>query len=129
MRIDLRSDSLQIQSPLQRGFAENTSPMNAAIVVEEVYREYRDTNSPFLIALLDAKSAFDVVVLKILLRNVLIIGTHPATWLLMDEVHKYTESCVKWTNQLSEKFPILQGVKQSGLLSANLYKLYIEDLL
>jgi hypothetical protein len=32
-------------------------------------------------------------------------------------------------NELSEEFPIFQGVKQGGILSADLYKIYIEDLL
>ena len=129
LRLDLRSGSLRIQSPLQRGFTTNTSPMNAAVVVEEIYREYKDENLPFFIALLDAKSAFDVVVLKMILRKVYLSGTNLPTWLLIDEIHNRSESCIKWTNQISEKFPVLQGVKQGGLLSADLYKIYLEDLL
>jgi hypothetical protein len=48
------------QSPLQRGFTTNISPLNAAIIIEEVYREYSDKKAPFYIALLDAKSWRDV---------------------------------------------------------------------
>jgi hypothetical protein len=33
------------------------------LIVEELYREFEDKNKPFYLALLDAKSAFDVVVL------------------------------------------------------------------
>ncbi|VDI59380.1 Hypothetical predicted protein [Mytilus galloprovincialis] len=69
LRIDLRSGSLKLQSILQKGFTANTSPLNAAIILEEVYREYMDKKLPFYIVLLDAKSAFDVVVLKMLLRK------------------------------------------------------------
>jgi hypothetical protein len=39
------------------------------IVIEEVYREYSDKKAPFYIALLDAKSAFDVVDIDILMRK------------------------------------------------------------
>ncbi|CAC5426741.1 unnamed protein product [Mytilus coruscus] len=129
LRIDLRSGSLKLQSILQKGFTANTSPLNAAIILEEVYREYMDKKLPFYIVLLDAKSAFDVVVLKMLLRKVYISGTDPSSWLLIDEIHKNTESRIKWSTEISEKFPVLQGVKQGGLLSADLYKMYIEDLL
>ncbi|CAG2193476.1 unnamed protein product [Mytilus edulis] len=64
-----------------------------------------------------------------LLRKVHFTDVNPATWILIDEIHKNTEACVKWANDYSEKFPVQQGVKQGGLLSADLYKIYIEDLL
>jgi hypothetical protein len=39
------------------------------------------------------------------------------------------KTCIKWKQQVSDSFDCQQGVKQGGLLSAELYKLYIEDLL
>jgi hypothetical protein len=116
------------QSPLQRGFTTNISPLNAAIVIEEVYREYSDRKAPFYLALLDAKSAFDVVDIHILIRKLFLLGVQPSTWKI-DEPHQNTKTCVKWKEQTSETFSSHQGVKQGGLLSAELYKLYIEDLL
>jgi hypothetical protein len=62
-RTNFRTILTEKQSPLQRGFTTNISPLNAAIIIEEVYREYSDKKAPFYIALLDAKSAFDVVVI------------------------------------------------------------------
>ena len=38
-------------------------------------------------------------------------------------------SAVKWNNDISEEFTMYQGVKQEGLLSAHIYKVYIEELL
>ena len=35
----------------------------------------------------------------------------------------------KWLNQKSSEFGILRGVKQGGLLSTDLYKVYVDDLL
>ncbi|CAC5404576.1 unnamed protein product [Mytilus coruscus] len=128
-RIDFRPILLEKQSPLQRGFTPNTSPLNAAIIFEEIYREYTDCNSPFYIALLDAKSAFDVVIINMLMRKLFLLDIDPATWSLIDELHKNTSCSIKWKNQLSQEFKVYQGVKQGGLLSADLYKLYIEDLL
>ena len=82
-RIDLRPILLLKQSPIQRGFTEDTSPINAAVIFEEVYREFDDQNKPFYIALLDAKSAFDVVVLKILMRKAYVLGIYLSTWLII----------------------------------------------
>ena len=109
---------------MQRGFTTNTSPLNAAVVIEEVYRE-----APFYLALLDAKSAFDVVDIDILMRKLFLLGVQPSTWKIIDELHQNKKTCVKWKQQTSETFSSHQGVKQGGLLSAKLYKLYIEDLL
>jgi hypothetical protein len=45
VRTDLKQLLLQNQSVLlQRGFTENTSPTNAALIVEELYREFEDKN-------------------------------------------------------------------------------------
>lgn len=38
-------------------------------------------------------------------------------------------SKVKWKNGFSNSFPVRQGVRQGGILSTHLYKLYINDLL
>lgn len=128
-RIDLKPKVATQQSKIQRGFTENTSPLNAAVIVEEIYREYEDTNKPFYIALLDAKSAFDVVVLKMLMRKVYLMGLNLASWAIIDDLHSNTRAAIKWNNCVSDQYQIYQGVKQGGLLSADLYKIYIEDLL
>ena len=99
------------------------------MIVGELYREIEDKNKPFYLALLDAKSAFDVVVLSILFRKVYVLGINPATWTIIDELHRNMRSCVKWNDCISDEINVQQGVKQGGLLSADLFKLYIEDLL
>jgi hypothetical protein len=94
-----------------------------------VYREYSDKKAPFYIALLDAKSAFDVVDIAILMRKLHLLDIQPSTWKTIDNLHHDTRTCIKWKQQVSDSFDCQQGVKQGGLLSAELYKLYIEDLL
>ena len=47
----------------------------------------------------------------------------------LNELHRNTRSVVKSNNQISQEFYSSQGVKQAGLLSADLYKLYLEDML
>jgi hypothetical protein len=66
------------------------------MVVIVVQGEFDDQNNPFYIALLDAKSAFDVVVLKILMRKAYLFGIDLSTWLIIDKLHRNTRSVVKW---------------------------------
>jgi hypothetical protein len=44
----------------------------------------------------------------------------------IDNLHHDTRTCIKWKQQVSDSFDCQQEVKQGGLLSAELYKLYIE---
>ena len=37
---------MERQNPLQRGFTEKSSPMNCALLVEEIYRNNKDLNKP-----------------------------------------------------------------------------------
>ena len=78
-RTNFRTILTEKQSPLQRGFTTNISPLNAAIIIEEVYKEYSDKKAPFYIALLDAKSAFDVVDIDILMRKLHLLDIQPST--------------------------------------------------
>ena len=128
LREDLKEVALPVQSQLQRGFTENSSPLNAAFLVEEFYRESKNLNKPVYIAFLDAKSAFDVVVREILMRKVYLYGISPASWQLIDDLHLNSYSTINWNGEASEKFEVIQGVKQGGLLSADLYKVYSNDL-
>ena len=50
------------QNPVQRGFTINTSPMNASLLEEEMYRDVLNTRQSSELVLLEAKAAFDVVV-------------------------------------------------------------------
>jgi hypothetical protein len=63
------------------------------------------------------------------MRKLFLLGVQPSTWKIIDELHQNTKTCVKWKQQTSETFSSHQGVKQGGLLSAELYKIYIEELL
>ena len=124
---DLREVTLPQQSKLQRGFTEQASPLIAAFLVEEFYRESKDLEKPVYIAFLDAKSAFDVVVNEILMRKVYLSGVKPSTWRLINEIHIDSHSAINWNGNVSRKFEIKQGVKQGGLLSADLFKVYSND--
>jgi len=78
---------------------------------------------------LDAKSAFDVVVHKNLLKKLYHLGIQDKHWTLIKSLHTNSSSAIKFNGLVSENFNILQGVRQGGILSADLYKIYIDPLL
>jgi hypothetical protein len=114
---------------LQRGFTEKSAPLNAAFILEEARRESWDENNPFIIVTLDAKSAFDVVVHKNLLRKLYHIGIDDNHWTIINSMHTNAKTSIKWKGYISESFHIEQGVRQGGILSADLYKIYVDPLL
>ena len=58
------------QNRAQRGFTAGASPMNSALLVEEIYRESKDNNTEYELVLLDVNSVFDVVIHNHIMRRV-----------------------------------------------------------
>ena len=114
----------EVQSGLQRGFTQNSSPMNCSLILEEVIRESKDLKQPLYIAFFDVKVAFDVVSHESLLRKLFHIRVEGKEWSLIHSLHKGAESVVKWEGSTTSSFKVCQGVRQGGILSTDLYKLY-----
>lgn len=117
------------QSVYQRGFTKKTSPLHASLIVEEVTRECRDKGEHCDLVFLDAKAAFDVVNHEHLLRRLYYAGVDDKHWSLIRSLHSNSTSVIKWANNKSEPFAVHQGVKQGGIASADLYKVYVNPLL
>ena len=81
------------------------------------------------IALLDAKAAFGVVSHASLMRKLYIAGIEGDLWSVINSLQHNAISSVKWEGDFSEAFHITQGVRQGVILSADMYKLYIDSLL
>ena len=94
---------LEKQNNLQRGFTENASPMNTALILEEYIRDRQDLQMSAYIAFLDAKSAFDVVSHQSLMRKLFHVGIEGHLWALIGSLHQDAKSAVKWQGQISEK--------------------------
>jgi hypothetical protein len=103
--------------------------MNAALPVEEAYRTFADEKNNGYLVLLDAKAAFDKVVHSHLFRRIYQAGIQNKTWSLISNLHQEAKSCIKWKSSNSEMFDVKMGVRRGGIISADLYKLYINPLL
>ena len=99
------------QNPLQKEFTENSSPLLCELLVDEFERENKDLKRPTYIAMLDAKSAFDVVVHANLIRRLHQYEFSDQSILLINSLYENAASHIKWKNLMSEQnFKIEQGV-------------------
>ena len=111
---------------MQRGFTKNSSPMNYALILEEYVRENKNQKENSFIAFLDAKAAFDVVNHAGLMRRRFHIVVEGVTWSLIHSIHSEAQTVIRWCGQMSKPFLIVQGVCQGGVLSSNLFKVYVD---
>ena len=117
------------QSKLQRGFTKDVSASNAGLLLTEAIAEAKDSNHPLYAVFIDASKAFDVVWHASLLRKLHVAGVTNWDWIILDEWYKGLSSKVKWDGELSRCFREEQGVRQGGILSPLLYKVFINPLL
>ncbi len=129
--LKLESDPILLptQSVLQRGFTEDTPALLAGLMIQEQIYEARRTKKPLYITLLDVKTAFDVVWHQSLLKKLHRDGVQGDLWLAIKDLYTNAMSRVSWKGEVSEPFPILQGVRQGAVLSSDLYKRFNNPLL
>ena len=82
-----------------------------------------------LVACLDAQKAFDVVDHNLLRLKLDSIGIKGKLWLLIDNLHLDINEVVEWKRHFSDGYTMKQGIRQGGILSTYLYKVYINSLL
>ncbi len=84
---------------------------------------------PLYIKLLDVKTAFDVVWHESLLRKLYLDGIQGGLWMGVKSLYSGAKSAISWEGTLTDTFPVLQGVRQGAVLSADLYKRFNNPLL
>ena len=87
-------------------------PSMASLVVSETIANAKDGGKPLYVATLDACKTFNVVVQNSLLNKFYNTGFKNNLWLLKRDSYKDLTSMVKFRNQLTQEFKILQGVRQ-----------------
>lgn len=117
------------QSSMQFGFTKGLSPTMAVLLISEAVINARSTNQILYIAALDTQKAFDVVNHPILLEKLHDRGIPPEIWHLIQDMYQDLSSKVNWKGEFSQSFPVQQGVRQGGILSTHLYKVYVDNLL
>ncbi|CAC5413436.1 unnamed protein product [Mytilus coruscus] len=100
-----------------------------SLLITKAKCEKLKNNIPLFITTVDVQSAFDVVKHIILMDKLLDQNIPPDLLQLIKGLYTDLESKVKWMGDISDSFNIKQGVRQGGILSTHLYKLYVQDLL
>ena len=117
-------------SPLQFGFKSKSSTAHALYCLKETVDYYiNNGTSRVYCAFLDASKAFDRLVhsglfLKLIQRDVPLIFLNLLIYWYGDLVCR-----VKWGDNVSQWYRVLSGVRQGGILSPDLYCLYVDDLI
>ena len=88
------SKILLSQNPLQKGFTENSTPLLCELFIEEFEKESKNSKLPVYIAMLDGKSAFDVVIHANLIRRLFQIGISKQSILLLQNLYQNAKSCI-----------------------------------
>jgi hypothetical protein len=114
---------------LQFGFSSGKSPSMASLLITEAVNDASINKKSLYIASLDAWKAFDVVDQQLLLRKLHEAGTSTSMWKMIDSMYQDSEEVIKWNGKTSRPYTTQLGVKQGGILSPALYKIYINDLL
>ena len=78
---------------------------------------------------LDASKAFDVVWHQSMLSKLHDLGIHNDLWLIYNSMYQNMTSKVKWEKTLSDKIHEMQGVRQGGIPSTELFKARCDELL
>ena len=122
-------DEFLSSSPYQFGFKKKSSTVQSLQCFKETVNYYVNNGSRVFCSLLDASKAFDRLVhsglfIKLMNRNV------PKVFLdILIFWHSGLMCRVKWDGCFSDWFCITAGVRQGGVLSPNLYSLYVDDLI
>ena len=114
---------------LQFGFKPKHGTSHAVFALKSCVNYFTKRGSNVFVAFLDYSKAFDTIshyglFLKLMDRNV------PLGFLLVVMFwYLNMEYECKWGSSYSERFPVLCGTKQGGILSPDFFALYINDLI
>ena len=117
------------QSKLQVGFSEGLSPGLGSLLLSEASYDAYVNRTPLYIAPMDSQKAFDKQDHKLTLCELYSQGVDGGLWSVVSDLYEGLTSKVKWQGEYSDPFPVLQGVRQGGVLSPHFYKTYINPLL
>jgi hypothetical protein len=119
------------ESELPFGFTKRLFPLIAGLLISEAKYEVSQVQKTLFIGLFDVQSAFDVVQHIILMDKLFDQKIPLVLWSIIDDMYSGLTTRVKWKGELSNTYPVLQGVtvRQGGILSTHLYKIFVQDLL
>ncbi|CAH1270878.1 Hypp4486 [Branchiostoma lanceolatum] len=97
----------------QCGFRANRGTTDMVFVLRKVQEKYREQNKGLYITFVDLSKAFDTVSRKGLWEFLERLGCPPKFLNMVIQLHEHQRGQVRSSNDLSEHFPVSNGVKQA----------------
>ena len=124
--IDLwNSDQASTQYQGERSSHELAS----LLITETIQHSLHSTKKPVFMLLLDARSAFDTVVIEFLVRNLYLLGMSGQSLLYLAGRLTNRVTFCSWKHKVMGPIHDEHGLEQGGCNSSDLYKIYNNDLL
>ena len=126
--LNILEDKLFFDSK-QFGFCDNTSTSDACFLLKETIHSYISKKSQIFAGFIDLSKAFDLVNYKLLLEILRKKGIpHDITELIKFYLQNQF-ACVKWNGLKGDPQIVNRGVRQGGILSPILFKVYLDDII
>ena len=99
------------------------------LVSESIQQSLFLHKQPIFLLFLDARSAFDNVFVKFLVRNLYNIGMDGNSLLYIKNRLSHRKTYLEWDKEILGPIDDEQGLEQGGCSSSDLYKFYNNELL
>ena len=123
------SDWNKIQAECQFQGEGSSHEVAAVLVTECIQHSLHHLKSPLYVLYLDAKSAFDVVMKELLVKNLYHSGTSGEALLYLNNRLGNRQTILDWDGQLMGPIMDEQGVEQGGVNSSDFYKVFGKEQL
>ena len=101
----------------------------ALLLTETIQHSLYNLKEPIFVIYLDAKSAFDVVLPELLVKNLYHCGTDEKSLLMINNRLTSRSTCLEWNKELAGPINDEQGVEQGGVNSGEFYKIFGKEQL
>ena len=122
-------ESLPKYTPCKEAFRPGYSCLHTAFLFQETITHLCEQKKKVYVALSDVRKAFDTVWHAGLFFKLQQAGITGQAFDFLRQWYEHSTCSVLWNGKPSQTIHINQGVKQEGVLSPFLYKLYVNDLL
>ena len=108
---------------------DSSHELAALLVTECIQYSLQHLKKPLFVLYLDAKSAFDVVLKELLVKNLYHTGTRGELLLYLDKRLGNRQTYLDWNGTLMGPIRDQQGLEQGGVSSSDLYKIFSSEQL
>ena len=113
----------------QCGFRTNRGTTDMVFVLRQIQEKCREQNKGLYISFVDLTKAFDTVNREGLWKILKRLGCPPKFLKLIVQLHEDQRGQVRHSNDLSQPFPISNGVKQGCVLAPTLFTIFFSMML